>query len=498
MSTQVCVGTGLDDGAGAPPRIDPLATTSSSEFDDDAALLEGVAAGDPDAVKALVERHGALAQLSLLRARSHPSTDGLDGLLEGRLLAAPDVLRSFAGGAGLRAFLAAWLLRQERASERGGGPRRTGGAPGAAQAPGPLVAAAREALGRQPPNVVAMARAKLGGLGCSEVAALLGASEAQVRSALERLAARLAAALAAAGLDEETGRVGLRWVLDVAGPVERLAASRRSERDPAFAEGRGWLEVVAAALRDAPRPPAETGCPDPTAIAGYVDGTMRGAGRARIEAHLTACAACLDEAGALFADLQALPVAREAQAFDRGAQVAAMGLARGDFEAATSLADDIAARRDGRAHALATDLARLGRACRGLLGGGIEREASGLVSRELPSDDEAALVAFEALAIDEPATALRALAAARTQAPAATRLGLLAAAALGDTARARPWAEDVLGGYDLDPGALVDAACVRALDEGEALPRPLVVERLRALVPDLVREVVMLHIRPAR
>jgi len=491
VSTQVCVGTGLDDGAGAPPRIDPLATTSSSEFDNDAALLEGVAAGDPDAVKALIERHGALAQLGLLRARSNPSTAGLDGLLEGRLLAAPDVLEGFAGGAGLRTVLAAWLLRQGRTGE----PRR---AASAEQAPGALVAAAREALGRQPPNAVAMARAKLGGLGCSEVAALLGASEAQVRSALERLAARLAAALAAAGLDEETGRVGLRWVLDVAGPVERLAASRRSERDPAFAEGRGWLEAVAAALRDAPRPPAETGCPDPTAIAGYVDGTMRGAGRARIEAHLTACAACLDEAGALFADLQALPVAREAQAFDRGAQVAAMGLARGDFEAATSLADDIAARRDGRAHALATDLARLGRACRGLLGGGIEREASGLVSRELPSDDEAALVAFEALAIDEPATALRALAAARTQAPAATRLGLLAAAALGDTARARPWAEDVLGGYDLDPGALVDAACVRALDEGEALPRPLVVERLRALVPDLVREVVMLHIRPAR
>jgi hypothetical protein len=496
------VGTGLDRGAGWTARIGSLTTTSSSELDDDAALLAGGAGGALDAVKALVERHGALAQLSLLRTRSVPTEDALDGLLEGQLLGAPDALGSFAGGASLRAFLAAWLLRQERTSERRGARRAGGPEPavtgGDTKAPGTLVAAAREALGRQPPNVMAMTRAKLGGLGCPDVAALLGASEAQVRSALERLAGRLAAALAAAGVDEDTGALGLRWLLDVASPAERLAASRRSEREPAFAERRAWLEAVAAELRDEPCATAEAPCPDPAAIAGYVDGTTRGAGRSRIEAHLTACSACLDEAGALFADLQTLPVAREAQAFDRGAQVAAMGLCRGVFEPATALADGIAARRHGRAQALAADLARLGRACRGLALGGIERDASGLVARDLPSDEEAALVAFEALAMDEPAAALRALAAARTRAPAAARLGLLAAAALGDTARAQPWAEDVLAGYDLDPGALVDAECVRALDPEEALPRPLVVERLRALVPDLVREVVMLHVRPAR
>jgi hypothetical protein len=376
----------------------------------------------------------------------------------------------------------------------------------------PLLTAAREVLARQPPNVLAIMRLRLQGLACAHIAALIGTSEAQVVVALERVAARLASAIEAElegpaeerAEQTENASLALRILLDASPPAERVRFCRRTESEREIARGRAQVDAVVRALREdvlksAPMP--SPACLTPSAIAGYVDGTMRGAQRAKSEAHVTTCPSCLDEIGALSGDLRVLPILRDAQAIDRGAQVAAMGLSAGAFEPATRLADSIAARRDLKSARLAADLARLGRACRVLVGGAaasVDRETSGLVSRDVPSDDEAPLVAFEALALGDSGTAFRAIDEAHAPAPVAGRVRVLAASAGGDAPLGHAWARAVKEGYDVDPGAVEDAECVLAIGEGEALPREIVVERLRALVPDLVRVVLALHARPTR
>lgn len=478
------------------------------ETADDDVLVEGCRRADPDALQALVDRHGALAQLTALRER-----DALDlsALLLGRLRADDTALRPYAPqSCTLRAYLSAWLRREERAQGRWKtqviSPLPTPVAVEralheASASHDALVGAAREILARQPPHVVAIVRLRLEGLPRAPIGALLGASEAQVRAALERVAARLSEGLP--HHEQAEAALAYRVLLDASPPEERVGFCRRSETDRELAKIRARVEVVLRRLRDeVARHVARAGpqCPSVAAIAGYVDGTMRGALRASTEVHVTSCFSCLDEIGALSVDLRALPILREAQGIDRGTLVAAMGLSVAAFEPATALADSIAARRDVRTARLAADLARLGRACRVLVGGSspLDRETSGLVSRDVPSDDEAPLVAFEALALGDSGTAFRAIDEANAPAPVAARVRVLAAAAGGDAPLGHAWARAVRGGYDVDPGAIEDAECVLALGEGEALPREIVAERLRALVPDLVRVVLALHARPAR
>ena len=62
---------------------------------------------------------------------------------------------------------------------------------------------------------------------------------------------------------------------------------------------------------------------------------------------------------------------------------------------------------------------------------------------------------------------------------------MLTAAVSPDLAAARALATEARGG--VDPGATADAESLEAIPEGATLPREILVERLRDLVPALVR-----------
>jgi hypothetical protein len=505
----------------------------------DEALVTASLEGNAEALRSLVERHGLLAELVALRELDETPRDPdrwLTGVLEQR----PTLLADFSVKAStLKAFLGVVVRRAVRAEARAeprpeiaGRERRralvaplpvppplqskllrdtatpTHALPGAQTPATQLLAqACRDALMRQPPNVISVTRLGLHGLSRSHIAALLGSSEAQAVSTLERVAARLGAVageLIGAGelvgeLDDAT--LAFRVLLDASPPSERVRFARRTESERALAKHRAAIDGAFRLLRHDLLRPAPRGpqCLEPGVIAGYVDGTMRGASRARAEAHVSGCTSCIDEIAALSCDRRSLPLVREAQAADRSAQLAAMALGVALFDPGTLLADTVAARQQSKSARLAADLARLGRACRVLEGSTAhDRETSGLVQRDVPSDDEAPLVAFEALALGDSGTAFRAIDEAHTPAPVAARVRVLAAAAGGDAPLGHAWARAVKDGYDVDPGAVEDAECVLALGDGEALPREIVTERLRAQVPDLVRVVLALHARPTR
>lgn len=496
----------------------------------DEALVTASLEGDAEALASLVERHGLLAELVAVRELDETPRDPdrwLTGVLEQRrtLLADFSVKAST-----LKAFLGVVVRRAVRSEARAEArPEQTGRerrralvAPlpvppplqakplqqiTAAPTTATLAQACRDALMRQPPNVISVTRLGLHGLSRSHIAALLGSSEAQAVSTLERVAARLGAvAVEQIGPGEQIGELddatlAFRVLLDASPPSERVRFARRTESERALGKYRAAIDGAFRLLRTDLLRPAPRGphCLDPAAIAGYVDGTMRGAVRARAEAHVSGCTSCIDEIAALSCDRRSLPLVREAQSADRSAQLAAMALGVALFDPGTLLADTVASRRENKSARLCADLARLGRACRVLEGSTAhDRETSGLVQRDVPSDDEAPLVAFEALALGDSGTAFRAIDEAHTPAPVAARVRVLAAAAGGDAPQGHAWARAVKDGYDVDPGAVEDAECVLALGDGEALPREIVTERLRALVPDLVRVVLALHARPTR
>jgi hypothetical protein len=489
---------------------------------DDEVLVLGCSRGDAEAVEVLVARHGMLAELAVLRELEEGAPRDLSGWLSAKLRAEPERLSGFVPGASsLRAYLAV-IARQRARPDKA---LRRHDLVSALPTPGPidlavareslsatsLMQAAKEAIARQPPNVLAVLRMRFFGLSRSHIAALLGTSEAQTLSTLERVAARLGALETEMQPEHLEGEhddltLAFRALLDASPPGERVRFARRTESERPLARLRAQVDMAYRWLKDQQLGlrVGETGQPGPhclsaSSIAGYADGSTRGAQRARAEGHLSGCSHCLDEVAALSCDLRALPLVRDALSTDRSCQVAAMAIGTACFDAGTTLAESMAARRDGKSGRLASDLARLGRACRVLQGGAAhDREMSGLVQRDVPSDDEAPLVAFESLALGDSGAAFRAIDEANAPAPVAARVRVLAAAAGGDAPLGHAWARAVKDGYDVDPGAVEDAECVLALGEGEALPREIIVERLRALVPDLVRVVLAMHARPTR
>jgi len=480
----------------------------------DEVVLAGCQAGEPEAIAVLMARHGILAELGMLRERAGMNPRELSMLLLARLSEHPERFGDFSPSQStLRAFLAVISRRHaEKARAPLVAPSPTPGpldvvAAREAISSERLAQAAKETIARQPPNVTAILRMRLHGLGSAHIAALVGTSEAQVVSALEWVAQRLGA-LESEHAFEHLGEyddltLAFRVLLQASPPSERVRFARRTESERPLAKLRAQVDAVMRSLKSEllTTPPPGAGCLRPSQIAGYVDGSTRGAARARAESHVSGCAACLDEIAALSCDLRALPLVRDVLSADRGAQLAAMAIGIACFDAGTQLADAVAGRRDNRSARMAADLARLGRACRALEGGtgsGQEREMSGLVSRDVPSDDEAPVVAFEALALGDSGSAFRAIDETNARSPVAARVRVLAAAAGGDAPLGHAWARAVKDGYDVDPGAVEDAECVLSIGEGVALPREIIVERLRALVPDLVRVVLALHARPTR
>lgn len=475
---------------------------------DDDVVVEGCLRGDDEAFAALLGRHGPLAELAIRRESGAGTVEDPDPLEAfGTFLRAEGELplRSWSPAqASLRAFLSALARRSTRSSRAGTRvallvPRAATpvaldlGAIRDEEATLELARAAKESLARHPPNVEALVRLRLRGLEVAAIAALVGATPAQVESSLARVAARLGAIAPERATDDELVWRGLLCVL---GPEERVRLALRTERDVTLAARRARVEAAFRQLEGAAlasEPPPHAADLGVVGIAGFVDGTMRGAARARAESQVISSPRALDEVAALAMDLRAQPLARESSWLDRPTLVAAMALASGLIDAGAELAERAG---EGPHRLVATALSRIGRAARLLTSGAApSRDRSGLVVRDVPADDEVALVAFESLALGDPAGALRAIDDSGAHAPVAARLRMLAASACGDAELARSWAEGIREGYDLDPGAAQDAGCVLGLEPGETLPRESLVERLRSVLPDLVRATLVQHAR---
>lgn len=479
---------------------------------DDEAVVDGCIRGDVHAFEALVDRHGALAEVAMLRELDAPSdAHGYDP--EPLLAAIEEHLRR-GDHAALRAWsprectLRAWLAavaRQVARRHAQATPRR---ASLIAFFPTPAVlqmsdvqaeeaaAAVHELLERLPPTLGALARLRVRGMDREQIAAAVGLAQTSVVANLERIASRIGE------LDETDAALAVeayRIVLGAADAAERTRAAVRTEDDAEFRRARAIAEATWRSVRGRvlAKPAPRSGmCLDDRQVAGFVDGTMRGALRARSEGHVGACARCVDEVAALSTDLRAVPVLRDASGLDRSLAIAAASLATTRFDAARRIAELV---REGPARDLraARDLERLASAAGALAGGksARPRESSGLVRRGLPSDEEAPLVAFEALVDGDAHAAYRAIDEHTAREPVAARLRLIAAAAGEDLGGARAFAREALARPRVDPGMVEDAQAVAALDRFEAtapraLPREIVIERLRDLLPEVVRDAV--------
>jgi DNA-directed RNA polymerase specialized sigma24 family protein len=469
---------------------------------DDAALVEGCVSGDEDAWRVLSERHGRLVDVVVVRvldARVQGIVHGDEEVARrvfaelAREQAAP--LRLWSGESRLRTYVA--VVARHVATTFSQETTPTANLVASLPTPQSITLdevaaveparAVTQALTRLSPNVIALVHLRLRGLDAESIAATLGVSRPGVEQSLERIAARLGEA---SGETVAGSADAWRLLLDVAPIAERVALAVRTEDDEAFRGVRSRAEATWRAVRQnsvfhvpVPRGPL---CLDDRTVAGFVDGTLRGSARARIEGHVTTCERCIDEVALLAADLRALEPLRDAEKTPRDIALAAACLATTRFRAAEQLAE----RAAESAPLVARDLGRLAQLGRALEGGRAERASpsvSQLIATGLPSDEEAPLVALEALVAGEPETAARAIDDHTARTVLGARLRLLALAAATDPAAARSCAESAHGRPHADPGLAEDAAYVLALPEARLLPRELVVARLRDLLPEAVR-----------
>ena len=464
----------------------------------DPSVVDGCLQGDADAWAELKRRHAPFVQATVVRAIEGPRIDEVDldlmlDLVWDSLRAdQSQALRQWTGESQLRSYLAVFARHVTRMNAEAS----TSPATLVAALPTPsglflddllaIAPAARveEAIDRLPPNIAALVRLRLRGLGRDDIAATLGMSSAMVRANLERIAARLGER------DEAEMNTTPCWrvLLDAAEIDERVALAVRTEDDDDFRSVRSLVEKTWRAVgeRALGRPAPRTAtCLDERAMAGFVDGTLRGAARARLEGHVATCPRCIDEAAALAIDLRAQAPLRDAADLDPTIAVAAACIATTRFAAAERLGER--ARDRGLDSPVIGDLLRLAQAGQLLAGGPGKRDhTSQVVATHVPSDDEAPLVAFEALVLGDPHTAWRAIDDHLAKQGLGARLRLLAAAGR-DPDGAGVLAAAELAQPQVDPGRTRDALAVAALPAGRALPRESLVERLRALLPEAVR-----------
>lgn len=483
------------------PLVDPSAMALPPPFAgaDDATVVDGCLQEDPDAWEALRARWGTLLYATIVRATDAPRAAELDheALLElvWEHLGADGAaaLRQWTGECQLRSYLA--IVGRHLALVHAEVSTSPATLVAALPTPSGLflddllaIEPARrvaETLEKLPPNIDALVRLRLRGLSRDDVAATLGMSPATVLANLERVARRLGE------LDAGEAGSGATWraLLDAATVEERVAQALRTEDDADFRAARALVEKTWRAVgeRALGRPaPRDVSCLDDRSVAGFVDGTLRGPGRARAEGHVATCPRCIDEAAALVLDLRAVSVLREAAELGEAAAVAAACVATTRFAAAERLSTRALERSPGsRVVAGVRRLAQAGQ----LLEGGRRREqqTSQVVPTHVPDDDEAPLVAFEALVLSDVHAAWRAIDDHMAKHPVGARLRLLAAAAGQDLEAAQALAAAALAQPSVDPGRARDARAVAALPKGRALPREILVEHLRALLPEAVR-----------
>jgi len=459
---------------------------------DDDALVRAGLAGDGAAWSALISRHGAFVRAVAARLLD-PEAD-----LEAVVDAAWEELRRpdgpLAGWAGACQLRSALGVTARHATLRHAASVTN---PGAAIAPAPTPsglyledlavsepsARVEEILAKLPPNVVALVRLRLRGLSRGDMAATLGLNPTVALANLERVAARLAQD----GEPELSARC-YRALLDAADMPERVELALRTEQDPDARRVRARVEKTWRAVGErllSRLTPRTGGCLADLALAGFVDGSLRGAARARAEGHVATCARCIDEAAALVLDLRVQAPLREAEGRSETVAVAAACVSTGRFRAAERVTAAARLRgTDGGAIAAIERLAQAGQ----LLDG--ERATRGrgsqVVATRVPVEDEAPLVAFESLAQGDARGAARAIDDRMARQSLGARLRLLAAAT-GDLEHARQLAEALLDAPRMDPGRTLDARAVLALPPGRALPHEIVVDRLRDVLPEAVR-----------
>lgn len=335
---------------------------------------------------------------------------------------------------------------------------------------------------------------RLRDLPTSLVARTLGRPIDQVRRDLQRIADRLAE------VQTPVSRDAWRDILGATTVEERVALAIRTVDDGPFRRARALAETAWERMgersigRLAPVVPGPL--QDAHAVAAFVDGSLRGAERMRAFGHLATCARCVEWVARLSDDLDAAEFGARIESHPRWTRLASNALVSHRL----SLAESLGAAAEAAQEPHARLLGRLIEVARAIDTEAIDpevRDVSGVMPSPitLPSDDEAPLVALEALVLDEPRRAFRAVDDHLAKHTIGARLRLLATATGPDLPDSRLRAEEILASNSPDPGLRDDARAVLALPPERALPREALLDRVRDTVQDAVR--FLLRPRPA-
>lgn len=335
------------------------------------------------------------------------------------------------------------------------------------------------------PVVSVMLRLRLHGLGATGIAVALGTTRPAVLHQLGLIAQRL-------GHGDTDLTDAYRCVLGHAGDTERVLLALRSESQPELRAKRRralatWEEFRERAV--VRKVEAQVTCLSTDAIAGLVDGSLRGPSRAQAEGHVGACAHCADRLALLVTDQAVITPLRESARHGEGlSQLAtAVSTLRPELVQGLLLASQAEDPRRTRS------LVRIARTVQSaeLLGRlGTSRPPAFGAEAVIPTDDEAPIVALEALIARAPSLALEAVDDHLARRVVGRRLRLLASATLGDLATTRLLAREAMERSSPDPELVRDVDVAVAVPEGAALPLEVLADRLRTLVPDVVRYVV--------
>ena len=344
-----------------------------------------------------------------------------------------------------------------------------------------------EVVERMPPNVSGFVRLRLRGMDRGSIGTTLGMTAEAVRGHLERVASRLAEIT---GEEEDRPSTERAWrmLLDAALIGERVDIARETLENETFRRVRSIVESTYRAVRDRELlrlHPKQAECLDEAVTAAFVDGSLRGPERTRAEGHVATCPRCIDVVASCSLDMRTVESLRDAAEMSDEIANAAACIATTRFRAGEALAELAEATGEERAKLLVR-LARVGSM---LVGGHRLRaaEPSRVVATRLPADEEAPLVALEALAHDDAHAAARAIDDTIAKGPLGTRLRLLANAGGDDLTVARRTAEELRDKPHSDPGLMTDAEAILALPLGATLPREILVERVRDTLPSAVR-----------
>ncbi|MEM9193046.1 MAG: hypothetical protein AAGF12_27980 [Myxococcota bacterium] len=467
---------------------------------DDRTVVEGCLTGDGDGWKALEARYGRLIEAVVVRVVDERRGGPLEevplccaAVLAQLRANEGDVLRRWDEESTLRHFLAAFA----RAVTQSYLQDVTPPASLIAKLPTPAalflddvvaIEPARqvsEALERQEPHIVGMVRLRLRDVDRATIGVVLGLSAATVTSNLEKVAERVASLMDGPGPD-----LVAAWsmLLDALPIDQRVGIALRTERDPEFRRVRSLATSTWKAMRERVLHmvhPKDIACLDERTSAAFVDGSLKGAERTRAEGHIAGCARCIDAVATLAMDMRTIDALQLSRGKPPRLALAAACVATTRFRVGELLGT---ADLDRSPHA--ASIVRIARIGQSLVSGyaeGLPPESSRVVATKIPSDDEAPLVAFEALIADDAHTALRAIDDIVARGILGGRLRLLAAAMGDDPKETHDLANSLEGQARSDPGLKLDLQAVRALPPGRSLPREIVVERLRDCIPGAVR-----------